>query len=398
MAPSLYLWMASFPDEILRPHPFGDVAAILQAGQCWGKGIDVYVPNPCMGGGVFNYSPFMLRLFWLLHLSPGLTLACGVLFCVAYCLALGIFPPARSWAELGLRFIVAASPSAWFALEQANFDVFLFVASSVSVWVLTRSWPIRMSGYGLILFGFLLKFYPAALLPLAARESRGRFVLVTAISLLVMASFYFSFHHTVTSSTILPGISPPFRNTFGATNLPSGLMMLNDLFRGNVNLAVGGHFNLPMPSAMLMHALILCVVLLALLRRQDAEKQLPHLPTTEMLYLLAGALVMAVCFFATQNVSYRAIYLYFLLPGLWRLCPLGGNAKSVLAALLVVSWEAALRVASGAIDHRLHTGITFTVMFWLLRELLWWWLVLQFLRLIFAFVIPNLMRSVRGQD
>ena len=376
VAPPLYLWLASFPDSIARPHPFGDIAAILRAGACWGKGIDVYMPSPCMNGGVFNYSPFMLRLFWFLHLSPTLTLACGALFCAAYCLILGILPPASSWAELGVRLLIAASP----------------------IWALARSWPIRMTGYGLILFGFLLKFYPAAFLPLAARESRGRFVMVTAISLLVITSFYFSFHHTITGPSILPGINPPFRNTFGATNLPSGLMTLNNLFRGNINLTGGRHFHLPMPGAMFMHALLLCTVLTALLTRQNAEKILPLLPLPETLYLIAGALVMAVCFFAAQNASYRAIYLYFLLPGLWRMLPLGGNAKPALLAILIVSWEAPIRVALLAIDNMLHTGITFTVMFWLLRELLWWWLVLQFLRLVFAFVIPQLTRLVRGQD
>ncbi len=351
-----------------------------------------------MGGGVFNYSPFMLRLFWFLHLSPSLTLFAGVLLCLAYCLILGILPPARSWRGLGVRFITAASPSAWFALEQGNFDVCLFVILSASIWMLTRSWPVRLTGYGLILFGFLLKFYPAALLPLAARENRLHFIIATLSSLTVFSWFLFCFHQTFTGATILPAFGEPFKNTFGATNLPAGLMILSALFQGHIGQGADFNYSIPRPNADFMDALILCVVLAALLTRRKAQKLLCLIPLDETLFLIGGALATAFCFLATQNASYRAIYLCFVLPGIWRVQSVDRGARMMLLTVLIVLWEAAIRTLLSAVDNILHTGIAFTVLFWLLRELLWWWLVLEFLRLIFAFTVPHLGRLLRGQN
>jgi hypothetical protein len=80
---------------------------------------------------------------------------------------------------------------------------------------------------------------------------------------------------------------------------------------------------------------------------------------------LAGALVTVFCFCAAQNVYYRAIFLVLTLPGLWAARRLG-----MAAAILALLWEAPLRLMA----RHLQIGLAF----WIGRESLWWWLIIQF--------------------
>lgn len=393
---SVYLVLAGLPDAVIRPAPFPDLYSILLAGQCWAQGTDVYLPSPCLGG-TFNYSPLMLRVFAWSHLTPADTLAGGAVLLAGYALALGWMKPARTWRELALRTAVCASPTAWFALEQANFDVLLFIASAGAFWLLGRAWRWRRWAYAIFLGGFVMKFYPAALLVLACRERRGRFILLTLVSLAVALWFYLSFYMTFTHSKILLDFTEPFENTFGAANLPAGLMILRwlsidpNLFHHGYGPA---HF---LPNPWLMRGLLAGAVGVSLVTRRGAMEALAALEPGERLYLLGGAVLICFCFFAAQNVSYRAIYMGFLMPGLWRLVGRGQVHRLAVVAVVLLQWEALVRDGLQLLGHWLLHNDSLEAMFWLVRELVWWGVAVYLLRLVLAYVLPNLLRLWRGE-
>ncbi|MBU6418404.1 MAG: hypothetical protein KGQ79_01585 [Proteobacteria bacterium] len=400
----LYLALSAISDGAVRHFPFGDLAAILQAGKCWGQGVNVYAPNSCMGGGEFNYSPLMLHVFWLLHLQPSWSFLCGLALGGVYCVALGWLPPAGSWRELALRLASAISPASYFAIEQANIDVFLFVMLTGAVWLLSRSLAWRMGGYGLILTGFLLKFYPVAMLPLAMREKRSHFSAGAAVSLCVGTLFLAYFYHGIVAAIATLPISDPFINTFGAINLSSGLLTL---------YAGSGHatpqwlaynipwFNVPhaiwVPQPDIRLCQDACIVAWAMLTWRRGQIPLAELNSGEPLFLEASALLISVCFLLASNLSYRAIYLSLAVPGLWRLRKTYRPAYGLLAILVFELWEAPIRDFFQALDHVLHAGPGPALLFWLAREVLWWWLAAGLLRIVLAFAILHLGRLLAGK-
>jgi hypothetical protein len=57
-----YMALLNAGDFVADPVPYSDLNATLQAAACAHQGVNVYVPNHCMGGGSYNYSPFFLHL------------------------------------------------------------------------------------------------------------------------------------------------------------------------------------------------------------------------------------------------------------------------------------------------------------------------------------------------
>ncbi|HQT47699.1 MAG TPA: hypothetical protein PLY97_10800, partial [Acidocella sp.] len=112
-------------------------------------------------------------------------------------------------------------------------------------------------------------------------------------------------------------------------------------------------------------------------------------------FLIGGAAATVFCFYAAQNVYYRAIFILFTLPGLWQLTrgPDATRARGMLAVLFLLLWEAIPRDLLAASGYA--TG------FWLMREILWWWLVIQLGALLLAFTrheAGRLIRAARTQN
>ncbi|MGE4481377.1 hypothetical protein [Acidocella sp.] len=404
VAHPLYLALTAIPDGFSRPVPFLDLSAILQAGKCWGEGVNVYAPNSCMGGGSFNYSPLMLYAVWFLHLQPSWTFLCGLVLGGAYCVALGWLPPVGSWREFALRLFVVVSPAACFAVEQGNVDVFLFVMLTGAVWLLSRSLIWRMGGYGLVIAGLLLKFYPAALLPLAMQEKRSLFFVGATVAFCVNAWFLVGFYHDIVAAIVALPIANPFTLSFGVINLPAGILTL--YASGNHTMPKWLGYNVSwsgtphgiwLPRLDIRFWLVACLVGWALLTWRRGRMPPAERRPIEPLFLEASALLLSFCFLLTSNVGYRAIYLTLAVPSLWRLRNTYQPAWRLLAVLVFELWEAPLRDFLKAIDHFLHDSSGFSLLFWLTRELLWWWLAVGLLRIALAFVILRLGRLLAGK-
>ena len=301
-------------------------------------GGNVYVPSACMHGGVYNYSPFLLR--------------------AAYCLLL----LANRWAAL--------------------------------------------TGYVVFLFAAACKFYPLVLLALAVRE---RFVQMLTVVMLAAAAgglFMLHFAHgTAAAISILPG-GLPFRGVFGALNIPFGLVLLPYLPVLTLEPNVPQYFAaLDRPYAEIFielatRCLTILAMIVAFVTAPCYADVLRDLDPRSALFFMTGAVVIVFCFFFAQNLDYRGVFLLLTLPGGWGMAAkASGSVRHrlimLLAFTMVVLWEGFFRnftAQVGVIVLGPKQAVYPEIVFWLLRECLWWWIVVQLGAFIICFLRASLIR------
>ncbi|GLR66766.1 hypothetical protein GCM10010909_14460 [Acidocella aquatica] len=389
----------------LEAHPFGDFAAILQAGACWREGVNVYAPSVCMHGGVYNYSPFLLRAAYLpiglQDQMPG-----GIILGVLFLAALAWLPPAQSRAELLTRICATCSETVIFALERANFDVVIFLLVMLSVMLLlTNRWA-ALAGYVVLLFAAAMKFYPAALLALVLRERRRQIFIVSAAIFVCAVGYMLAFSRgTAAAISILPG-GMSFRGVFGALNLPFGLVLVHFLpvFTLHPNLAqylsvVDRPYALAYKT-LATGILAFAAIIAAGMAAPRYTQTFKNLGQKQSLLLLAGAITITFCFFIAQNITYRAIFMLLTLPGLWEMANQSGDFARhrillLICAILFLLWVDFFGdlVGVSAIFLLKPSQQAYPEFaFWLFAQCVWWWVVVQFCAIICCFFRDSAVR------
>ena len=209
------------------PRPFLDARFVTAQVECWSRGIDVYVRNPCDPlGRTLDYSPLWLRLPFLAR-SDGATPVFGLAIDLAFLAALFGLP----WRLAGAFDAVVAvgAVMSWatiFAMERGNTDLLMFAAAVLFAHLSTRSAPARIAGYALILCVGLLKFYPLSLLALLVREPARRMWVLGTLCVLSLVTFIVMFHVGLSriGGNMADGV---FGDMFGARSLPFGIMLLS---------------------------------------------------------------------------------------------------------------------------------------------------------------------------
>jgi hypothetical protein len=211
------------------------------------------------------------------------------------------------------------------------------------------------------------KFYPAALLALIMREPLRKFVALAGVLLAALLVYTLAFGRNSASALAILPQSLPFHATFGALDLPEGLDFLR------IIPSPGGFHARHLFAGLLTRGLILLAIVIAAARSRRYAPAMARLDPARKLFLLAGGLVVVTCFYAAQNVEYRGIFLLMTVPGLWGMqADRLAWVRGLLAAVPVLLWEAALR---GLVRHL--GGAEPALLFWLLREGLWWWVVIE---------------------
>jgi hypothetical protein len=366
--------------------PFLDIHAVLAAAQCQRAGIDVYLSNPCDAlGRLHVYSPLWLALTPS-FLDTTATTAVGLALDLMFILSLAIAIRPISWGETLAIGFVALSPMTVYALERANCDlvVFLLILAGFALDHAPRRW--RLGCYAFYLTAGLLKYYPSVLLVLLARERRRDGLFIAGLSAAVVIPLVIRGHADLAKALAnIPALSY-FADSFSARNLPFGFVE-----------AVFGP-RLRFPAALLLLSMVLALAI-ARTRRTfqmlDAAAPDPNLLETQR--LLLGALLLTACFFAGQNIDYRGIYFILVMPGLVRLYQSAGDpairrfVARMIAAVLFVAWEEPLRraihmIAAAIAADWLRPRVE--VLFWIGRELVWWWLIAG----LAAIVLTQLLR------
>src|SRR5580704_2489680 len=169
--------------------PFMDIQSDLAGVECYRRGIDVYVTNPCdVLGRLYNYSPVWL-LGGYLGLGTSAMYVAGVGVDLVFLASLALLPPARTWRATVVVVAATLSNSVVLAVELANADVIMFVLLLLAGLAALRPSAIRFVAYPLIVFAAMLKFYPVVGMVVALRERPVRAVVVVLVALLSLLLF-----------------------------------------------------------------------------------------------------------------------------------------------------------------------------------------------------------------
>ncbi len=405
------LWANPFESAVTiidgntRPQTFSDLGAILAAGDCWRHGVNVYAPSTCMGGGIYNYAPMLLRAAYL-PIGPQDRLIGGFFLAFAFIAALAWLPAPTGLQEFLLRVLATGSPAIFWLLHAANFDIVIFLLTLLGVFLILAR---RIFGYAVFMFAAALKFYPVALLLIAARESPARLFAVICLAGLSLAAYMAAYSSgTATAIAELPG-AIPFHGAFGAKDIPFGLVLLHYL----PVLSLDPPFSQYHPALTTHYAVLvvlyfgaklvcLLVLLLGLMASARYEGALPALDKTRQVLFLAGACVIVLCYLGAQNLDYRAVFLLLTLPGLYEMGQVAAHLRKrlnmLMIGMVILLWETFLRNVSGHIadvvlPHII--SIYLQIGIWLAREILWFWVVTQLAALLICFVHANLARLTR---
>jgi len=378
------------------PHPFIDWEWIPSAVECWHRGVDVYADNTCYEPILHsrhNYSPLWLRMSFL---PPGKAWLApfGLGFGLLFFAALATLPPQRRSGAIWVTFLATFSSMTAFAIERGNVDLIMFELAIAGVNCCLGPPRLRLLGYGIFTTAGLLKFYPFVLLALALRERPRVFAGIFCATLGVAVAFGLAFHDELArAGAHLPGNSC-FGDIFASTNLPNGLVVLATIMAAQPGVPAAASSALTwtvFAPAWLVLTLTACVLAVRLLRRFELDVALAALPAREAGFLVAGALLTCGCFFATQNVGYRAIMILPTLPGLlWFAHSLPDRTARIAftascATVVFVMWKIAISQLIVSSDG----GIGLFLLHWLVDELAWWWLVSVLLAVLFAFLLNS---------
>jgi hypothetical protein len=374
--------------------PFLDISAWLAVWECARQGVDVIAANPC---DVLQRS-YSCSPLWIsgaaIPLGVGDTPIVGWLLDLIFLLSLSLLPAPRRFSELILIVAATLSTMVVFALERANPDVLLFLMALMTGVLAECRLFLRILGYLLALLAALLKYYPIMIFVIAFRETISVFVALSLLILGFLAVFWAEYHADIARG--LPSIAQGPYNTdlFAAKNLPS-------LLGEAAGSAAEPSTWAPMVQGIVTGGLYATLLgfSLAICRRLSGTDQLRRalasLTPPERVFLVIGSAVIAGCFFAGQSIGYRGVYFLLVMPGLLRISRTSAADIRKLSlgtsiVILALMWGECFRLALyRALEH---PGFPETLagqlelLFWLCRELGWWWTVSVLLTVLVDFL------------
>jgi len=368
-----------------RPIPFVDLATVMSWRECHLLGYDVEVSNPCDlrkgRGNLAIYSPLVPRLpiEWIgIHNIVAAALALDGAFLV---LLFYILRP-KTWPECAVAMVGVVSPVTFFALERANLDLLIFLIVVGAMLLPQRRRWARLLFYAAACMGFLLKFYPAALLIAMLRERLGLVLQLAALVLVGLIAYVTYFWSDLIRIPALMPANFTFSAMFGGPILAKGLLE---------GLALS-------PTIYVIIYPLCCAaslgIALIVARKVEEASPGPDILDRKMGLLLCGSIIIVACFYEGFSVYYRAIFLLPTLPGLYALrSNLTGLRKLLtlgLGATLFCLYADMFR-ATGMhfLSNALGMGSAGLLIF-LFREFIWWFEV----TLLCGILIALLRRSV----
>lgn len=380
------------------PSPFIDAQQIPAVIDCWKHGVDVYVTAPCDPlHRTLAYSPLWLRATFL---PRTWSYWMGLALDSAFFMSLALLPQPRRLIDLALIILATFSSMPVFALERANMDVVMFLLIIAGGWCWARSLRARLVGYSLFAFVGLLKFYPLVLFLLFLRERMVYFIGLCIAAFSLLAGFVWYYHGELQEMAKSLPSYPAFSFCFGYLQLPFGLgfalrWLLKDA--GMHNASVMATLGSPLFTIELLIIFVVVAIATAFKLGNSARFKLAFaaLTPSERGFLIVGAALIGGCFFVVQNDSYRGIYLLFVLPGLLALSAtpamprVSAIFRGTALAIIFVMWGMTIQLviaglSGGSSD--LIGGSAAAYIYWIIRELTWWWIVSVLLAFLVCFV------------
>lgn len=373
------------------PYPFVDWEYIAAGIRCWNNNIDVYIEDPCdVGDRPHAYSPLWLRAVFI-PTDTIWTMPIGISIVLAFMSSLFWFIKPANWPELIVFVLACTSTMVVFALERGNVDVILFIMLVVAGVLSTGSLASRILSYFLILLAGLLKFYPLIVLLTALRERPRTFLAIAAAVGLIVVGFFYRFRSELAAALKNTPSGGYASDLFGAVNLPfNAAGHALRLFPGLEQFA---WFTMLPYTILAILIIVTSFQAIQLARSGNLVAIFAKTPDRDVMFLTIGAALIVGCFFAGQNVGYRGVYLIFIVAGLVamrRVADPRTRRATLTPALIIViflMWE-------GLFRHALRyevagPGRALFVLFWLIREVLWWRLVALLLAVLTIFGVRS---------
>jgi hypothetical protein len=375
--------------------PFLDISGSLAVWDCTRLGIDVVVQDPCdvLGRG-YNYSPLWMAASFI-PLGAGETAPVGWVLGLLFILSLTLVPPARRPWELVLVVLATNSTMVVFAVERANPDIILFMMALAAGLLARGPLPVRILGYLTALLAAMIKYYPITLLILLFRERvAGLFANSLAMAVL-LALFFAVYLPDVMRGVPLIASGPYFFDLFAAKNLPLGLAQFTFQPGGPTD------FSFTLLGSCIYALLVLGGVLICrrILSDTTLRSTFFQISDYERIFAVVGSALIVGCFFAGQSIGYRGIFLLFILPGLLaitRVAPdlaLRRLCRTAAIVMVLLMWEECFRLGLGIIlgylDIPQSADNLRILVFWLARELAWWWLVSVMVAFLLVFLAES---------
>jgi hypothetical protein len=162
--------------------------------------------------------------------------------------------------------------------------------------------------------------------------------------------------------------------------------------------AIVHHFGWSAGSVTAIQLILTCIAILISIRLFRIIRPLivgDILGVYPLAFLVVGSLLIVGAFFTHSNIAYRAVFLLFALPGLFRLKEMKSGTQRIysltLIAIILCLWEAVFRVPLHLVDRAFAgSGIAsvFTnaasCAFFLTREAAWWWIAIVLLAVLIS--------------
>ena len=396
------LYFAILTDWGLDPFrfPFLDSHAVTSSLECARRGFDPYLHNPCdVLTRAFVYSPMILDAAFL-PVTVAWTNGLGLGLALLLILSLASLPPPRGAREWGVMALAALSTMSLYAVERGNIDILVLAVVTLAGHLLWRGRAARAGGYGLLLVGAALKYYPVVGLILALRERPRRFAMAVAASLAVLALFAVHYRHGLAEAMALVPYGSYYTDFFGAVNLPFGLARLLSPIRAEIPGAA--------PVLAAFPWIVLALLVASCLRQAIAVAAAVPPPSRDSeppaIFLVLAAALIVGCFFAGQSIGYRGIFFLLALPGLLALGRRrdGQRFRATALMILFLMWGEMFREAlehlSFSNDEAARALQTVRVAFWFARELIWWRVIAALGGIVLSFVAHcEMARWARGR-
>jgi hypothetical protein len=382
--PTYLRYMRIWLPEVLG-RPFADSGYIISQLSCWRQGVNVYLANSCeMYQRAFAYPPLWLRL-WFLPDNLQALVPFSLVLDAGFIVSLAVLPRLGRARDIVWLCAAITSSATVYGVERGNVDLAIFILAAVAIPLIERRLALRVIGYATLTCAALLKFYPLFLLALIARERRRVAILVgLSVTSVVLGSVWLWHDQWLAMFPNIPG--PEYRTDGpGGRKLPEGLFALIDQLAHYGLLKPSTHLDNWLPTraatAMLFAMLMLPALFasLRLARNDSFATAMRRLNPRETLCLLAGALLFCGCFVLGTSIAYREVFLLFALPALFSLQydrALPRALRWIAPLTIPLMWATypalLLDLHHGPLGP--HGGPWPTFAFWLVREIIWWWL------------------------
>jgi len=324
----------------MTPH-FADLRVITAGAESYAEGYDPMVNNPADPWNRKLSYPRIWQCLYSAGINQGHTTYLGIGLIFLFLVGVSLPFPRISNISLVSILAVVLSPAVLLGIERANNDLLIFFLLALAVVSVNRRHILSAS---LILFSFILKFYPLFGLLILLRKKRGIFI-VSSVVCTVVAVFYIFF----TFEDILK-ISDP-RSPLISYGL--NVFWLN-VMENNPDAGIY--------AKILSYLVALLAILYAFtaLRRHDlppAEQELPYLDSFRM-----GSAIYSGTFLLFNNFDYRFMFLIFTIPQLllWVQCSIRDISmisKITLLGIYISIWYSMITPITEYIPHGFYVSL-----------------------------------------